>query len=312
LWARASGSPPGSQGRWSLRSARWAAEPTPTEKSAALARVLLDRYGVLTREATHAEGIAGGFSAVYDVLKAMEDSARIRRGYFVAERGATQFALPGADDRLRSMRSGDEVPRVLVLAATDPANPYGATLPWPAREARVQGADASEEKRRPQRAAGARVILCDGALVGWLGRGMETLLTFLPAEEPERSARAAALANALAGLVESGQRRALLLTTIDDASATASALGAALLEAGFTVGGGGYLRRRADASIHGRRDRDGDRDRDRLSVRDRIFGRPARSDRPPQMGGPREDASGVAEHDDEAEYAPESDPSSDY
>ena len=203
---------------------------------------------MLTREATHAEGIAGGFSAVYDVLKAMEEAARIRRGYFVAERGATQFALPGADDRLRSLRNADDGPRVFVLAATDPANPYGATLPWP-----VKAEGDAEEKRRPQRSAGARVILHDGVLVGWIARGLDSLLTFLPSTEPERTTRAAALANALAGLVESEQRRALLLTTIDGEPAAKSDLGPALLEAGFTVGGGGYMRRRHEASIHARR-----------------------------------------------------------
>jgi ATP-dependent Lhr-like helicase len=244
--------PAGSQGRWSLRASRWSEAPTPTEKSTALARALLERYGVLTREATHAEGIVGGFSAVYDVLKAMEESARIRRGYFVAERGATQFALPGADDRLRSMRSGEETPRLLVIAATDPANPYGATLPWPARPG-----DEDKDRARPQRAAGARVVLYDGALIGWLGRGLETVQTFLPKEEPERGAASAALANALAGMVESGQRRAILLTTIDGEPATQSDFGAALLEAGFTVGGGGYMRRARNASIHSRpRERD--------------------------------------------------------
>ncbi|MDP9148678.1 MAG: DEAD/DEAH box helicase, partial [Myxococcota bacterium] len=124
--APAAGALAGSEGRWSLRASRLGEVSSATERSAALARALLERYGVLTREAVHAEGIQGGFSAVYDVLKAMEDAGRVRRGYFLAGRGATQFALPGADDRLRGVREASDTPRTVVLAATDPANPYGA------------------------------------------------------------------------------------------------------------------------------------------------------------------------------------------
>ena len=178
------------------------------ECSMALAQVLLSRYGVLTREAVHAEGIAGGFAAVYDVLKAMEESGRVRRGYFVAGLGATQFALPGADERLRALRDPPEEPQTSVLAATDPANPYGAMLPWPARGADGEGA-------RPQRSAGAHVVLVGGEITAWLGRGEQNLLTFLPAEEPERTRRGRALANALARLVDSGRRRALLVARVD-------------------------------------------------------------------------------------------------
>src|SRR5439155_15149131 len=212
------------------------------------------RYGVLAREAVHAEGIEGGFSAVYDVLKAMEDGGRVRRGYFLAGRGATQFALPGADDRLRSLRAPSDAPRTFLLAATDPANPYGATLPWPA-SGNGNGDGESDETRRPQRAAGALVILHDGALVGWLGRSGESLLTFTgPAQRDEaaRLASAAALANALASMVETGDRRALLVTTIDGAPASKSDLGPALADAGFTPSAEGWLRRRKGASIHGR------------------------------------------------------------
>ncbi|MEJ7732233.1 MAG: hypothetical protein WKG00_23880 [Polyangiaceae bacterium] len=130
--------------------------------------MLLERHGVLTREAVGAEGISGGFGAVYDVLKAMEDSGRVRRGYFVAGLGATQFALPGCDDRLRGVRDVPEQPFSVVLAATDPANPYGAALPWiasaPPRPARAPnlpvGAPAVPKPSgpRPQRAAGAHVV----------------------------------------------------------------------------------------------------------------------------------------------------------
>jgi ATP-dependent Lhr-like helicase len=229
---------PGSEGRWSLRRTPGTDAPSATERSAALARVLLDRYGVLTREAVHAEGIAGGFSAVYDVLKAMEDRGRARRGYFLAGRGATQFALPGADDRLRAARDGGDAPRTFVLAATDPANPYGASLPWPSR-----GGEA-EQERRPQRAAGALAVMHDGALVGWLARGAESLLTFLPRDEAEREKAADALATALAGLVDSGERRALLVVTIDGEPAAGSGLRGALERAGFGVSREGALKRR--------------------------------------------------------------------
>src|SRR4029077_1530775 len=93
---------------------------------------LLSRYGVLTREAVMSESIPGGFGACYPVLKAMEEAGRLRRGYFIAGLGATQFALPGALDLLRSLKDGAEAPEVVAVAATDPANPYGAALKWPA------------------------------------------------------------------------------------------------------------------------------------------------------------------------------------
>ena len=226
--------PPGSEGRWSLLPA---ISGTPTERSMALAQVLLARYGVLTREAVHGEGIAGGFSAVYDVLKAMEESGRVRRGYFVAGLGATQFALPGADERLRALREAPDEPATAVLAATDPANPYGSILPWPAREG--DGAEGS----RPQRAAGAHVVLVSGELAAWLGRGEQNLVTFLPREEPERSRRGRALAQALAQLVEDGRRRALLISKVDGEPVQSSNLGPLLAAAGFSTGHKGYLKR---------------------------------------------------------------------
>ena len=244
--------PPGSEGRWSLLP-----EPagTPTERAAALAQVLLARYGVLTREAVHAEGVAGGFGAVYGVLKALEEAGRARRGYFVAGLGATQFALPGAEERLRSFRERPEEPLTQVLAATDPANPYGAVLPWPgsapapgdgaASGAASREAAAPSAAGRPQRAAGALVVLHDGELIAWLGRGEHHLLSFLPAQEPASTHAARALAAALAGLVDSGQRKALLIARVDGGDVNASALAAALKAAGFTAGIKGYLKRGA-------------------------------------------------------------------
>src|SRR5581483_5450455 len=143
--------PPKAQGRWSLVDADLPRDDSvPTERSMRLASVLLDRHGVLTRESVRGEGHAGGFAAVYPVLRAMEEAGRVRRGYFVAGLGGAQFALAGAVDRLRASKPDgeDSEPTALVLAATDPANPYGVALPWP-----VKG---------PQRAAGAYVVLLDG------------------------------------------------------------------------------------------------------------------------------------------------------
>jgi ATP-dependent helicase Lhr and Lhr-like helicase len=250
--------PPGSEGRWSLLPA---AAGTPTERAAALAQVLLARYGVVTREAVHAEGIAGGFSAVYGVLKAMEEAGRARRGYFVAGLGATQFALPGAEERLRALREpardlaqtalpaatrslqGGEgnalrrppEPGTAVLAATDPANPYGATLPWPERQ--------GDEGARPQRSAGAQVVLHEGRLLAALLRGEHQLVTFLPQEEPERSRSARALAFALADLVDGGRRKALFVARVDGDDVARSPLAAFLIAAGFTPGMRGFLKR---------------------------------------------------------------------
>jgi ATP-dependent Lhr-like helicase len=224
--------PPGSEGRWSLAARPRAKAPSDTERLAARARSLLDRYGVLTREAALAEGLPGGYGPIYDVLKAMEQAGRVRRGYFVAGLGATQFALPGADDRLRAARDREAGGAALVLAATDPASPYGAALPWPERE----GA-------RPQRAAGARVVLIDGALVGFLGRGEKALLTFLPGEEPERGQALGALAGALAALVDTARLPALLLAEIDGEPAARSPLAAALVGRGFVATSKGLFRR---------------------------------------------------------------------
>jgi ATP-dependent Lhr-like helicase len=231
---RARGGPRGGEGRWSLRKSRWATQPAETDRHMALARTLLDRYGVVTREAAHAEGVTGGFAAVYDVLKALEDQGRVRRGYFVEGRGGAQFAFPGAEERLRALREKRDDAQPLVLAATDPANAWGALLDWP----------ASLADARPQRAAGALVVLLDGALLGWMGRGEHPVLTFLPDEEPLRSDAASALARALAGLVEGLARPALLISSIDGVDASRSALAPAFARAGFLATARGLLKRR--------------------------------------------------------------------
>jgi ATP-dependent Lhr-like helicase len=260
--------PPGSEGRWSLLPRLDSATPaikgeapSETKRRTALANQLLERYGVLTREAVHAEGIGGGFSAVYEVLKAMEERGRVRRGYFVAGLGATQFALPGTDERLRALRQTPDEVRTLVLAATDPANPYGAALPWPeppngksevrgpkcGEEAGLQAEGLAAPGTRPQRAAGAQVVLHQGALVAWIPRTRRNLLTFLPDPEPERRHAAEAIARALARLVETEQRRAVLVSLVNGKPVAGSFLSRFLTEAGFTSGSHGYLKRRSTA-----------------------------------------------------------------
>jgi ATP-dependent Lhr-like helicase len=225
--------PPGSEGRWSLRASR-APRADVTTSRAALARALLERYGIVTRETAHGESIEGGFGAVYEVLKAMEEAGRVRRGYFVDGRGGAQFAIPGADDRLRAMRDASEDAPLLVLAATDPANAYGASLPWP----------ESTAAARPQRAAGALVVLRDGALLAWLGRSEQPLLTFLPAEPAPRAEAARAVARALGDLVaRDRRRRAVLVTSIDGDDAAKSALAEHFVAAGFSKSTRGLLMR---------------------------------------------------------------------
>jgi len=227
--------PPSGEGRWSLIAAR-VTPVTTTEWSTALAQQLLARYGLVTREVAAAEAIPGGFSAVYGVLKALDDAGRVRRGFFVGGVAATQFALPPALDLLRSLREPAERAEAVSLAAADPANPYGTLLKWPARD----------EHRGPTRAAGARVVLVDGALAAWLSRGGRQILTWLPETEPERSRAGRAIADALASVARTGDGRegGLLVGEVDGVPAHEHPLAAWLLEAGFVRSGLGYQVRR--------------------------------------------------------------------
>jgi ATP-dependent Lhr-like helicase len=162
-----------------------------------LAQVLLDRHGVLTREAVRAEGVPGGFAAVYPVLRAMEETGRARRGYFVAGLGGAQFAAGGAVDRLRRASDDDEC---VVLAATDPANPYGAALPWPVAAS-----------GRAQRVAGAYVVLLAGVATLYVERGGRGLLPLRPVDgtwEPQAIA-------ALDGLLGPGRLSRLVVARAD-------------------------------------------------------------------------------------------------
>jgi ATP-dependent Lhr-like helicase len=221
--------PPEAAGRWSLVDATSDLKETaPTERLHALALALLDRHGVLTREAVAAEGIAGGFSGIYPVLRALEEAGRIRRGYFVDGLGAAQFALAGALDRLRAVRETGDGPaprRVHLLAAADPANPYGAALAWPRR---------SDDDRRPlHRAAGAYLALVDGRAAFYLERGGHSLQSFPAADEPAISGPAL---RSLGTLVADRRLRELVITRVDGQPIAESPLRPALLEAGFRPG----------------------------------------------------------------------------
>ena len=222
-------------GRWSL-VADLAAEdegsgaPTETARLLARARMLLDRYGVVSREAVQAEGLPGGFAPLYRVLKQMEESGRVRRGYFVEGLSGAQFALAGALDRLRAARieeppmDGFSAEDVRALSAIDPANPYGALLPWPETGAGTAGS-------APKRSSGAWVILVAGRPVLYLGSGGRTLTSFPGSIDPEGNELALALA-ALQALPGRGRKR-LLIQQIDGIPALDSPLRAALLAAGF-------------------------------------------------------------------------------
>ncbi|MEO8069791.1 MAG: DEAD/DEAH box helicase [Acidobacteriota bacterium] len=219
--------PRAAEGRWTLVRSRGTPAVSPTEKVAALARQLLTRHGVLTREALAAEGVSGGFTALYPALKAMDDAGRVRRGYFVTGLGATQFALPGALDLLRSLREPGPEPHAAVLAATDPANPYGTSLPWPV-------ADAT-------RVVGAAVVLVDGAMTLYIARGHREVNVVLPLEEPFLSRTARSAARGLLSFVRGDIRRArpMLVSKINDEPALDHPFAAFLEEAGFARAGAG-------------------------------------------------------------------------
>src|SRR5262249_29210152 len=149
-------------GRWSLAERLFVRAPSPPERRRALAELLLERHGVLTRAAVLADGIPGGFSAVYSELAGLETLGPCRRGYFVAGLGGAQFALPGAVERLRDGREDAPAPpEAMVLGASDPAQPNGAAVPWPRRA----------EGRAPSRTFGAQVVLLDGAAALYVERG---------------------------------------------------------------------------------------------------------------------------------------------
>ncbi len=217
--------PPSAAGRWSLvESLR---QPVPAATAAALARAhqLLDRYGVVTRESALGEGQQGGFAGVYPVLKALEERGEVRRGYFVAGLGAAQFALPGAVDRLRSTRDTPEDEPAVVLAATDPAQPYGAALSWPASDGRAS------------RSAGAYVVLSGGALLVELERGARSLVTFAGSESND------SWIDALMSLVKDGRLPKLEIAKVNGTPIREMSFAGRLEAAGFTHSYRGMLYR---------------------------------------------------------------------
>ena len=212
-------------GRWSAVAAR---EPDSTVRAHFTAELLMNRYGVLTKGAAVTEGVPGGFSALYKVLTAFEEAGRTQRGYFIESLGGAQFAIASTVDRLRGYADPVDADRpaydAVVLAAADPANPYGAALPWPSKS----GADSGH---RPGRKAGALVVLVDGELAWYLERGGRSLLTFSTDSDAQQAA-----GGALAHLVGSGRMAGILVERVDGASAleaTHSATAEALIAAGF-------------------------------------------------------------------------------
>ena len=202
---------PRATGRWSLVADLLGSGANTTERLHSEAGVLLQRHGVLTREAVVGEGWPGGFASLYPVLRAMEESGRIRRGYFVEGLGGSQFALPGAVDRLRSMRESGG--GIIAMAATDPANAYGTVLSWPQSDGRMA------------RAAGAYVVLEDGRLVLYLERGGRSLLT-------NGEVKPAHLQALIAGATNAGR---LEVQKVDGVAVMESPLKTALREAGFSA-----------------------------------------------------------------------------
>ncbi len=236
--------PPEAAGRWSLVDGAPLADdptasvapagPSPTERLHARALVLLDRHGVVTREAVMSEDVDGGFSAVYPILRMLEEAGRIRRGYFVEGLGAAQFAQPGAVDRLRAVREVPTAGRPIVhlLAAADPANPYGGAIWGPRR---------GEDDRRPlQRAAGAYVVLVDGVAALYVDRGGSSLQTLPAFDDPEITSAAI---GALRAIPTEGRTRELVVRKIDGLPVAESPVRATLIDGGFSAGYRGLVLR---------------------------------------------------------------------
>ena len=208
------------QGRWSLTAPLFRAVVEPTVRRRTVAELLLERYGILTRELVLAEGVPGGFAAIYPELCQLETLGIARRGYFVEGLGGAQFALPGAVERLRAQAADPERPTV--LSAVDPAQPYGVALPWP----------ALHETRRPSRVAGAYVALIAGEPIVYLERGGRALQTLVPAADP----RVQKALGALVERVREGAIKRLALEKVDGQPALGSALTPHLLSLGFHEG----------------------------------------------------------------------------
>jgi ATP-dependent Lhr-like helicase len=204
-------------GRWSLSAPLFEGAPSAGPRIRALAELMLERHGIVTRETAIAEGIPGGFASIYAELQNLELLGTARRGYFVEGLGGAQFALPGAVERLRSLPQTEG--SLQVLAATDPANPYGATLSWP----KLEG------QRRPARTAGAYVMLRDGEPLIYVERGGKGILRLQKLEEDQLADALAELAAAAQG----GQIEKLAIERLDGEPVIGSGMESALIEAGF-------------------------------------------------------------------------------
>jgi ATP-dependent helicase Lhr and Lhr-like helicase len=215
------------QGRWSLTASLFEVPSQPVDPAVrrrAQAELLLERYGIVTRELVLAEGVPGGFSALYPELSQLETLGVARRGYFVEGLGGAQFALPGAVERLRAQQAPEEAAPI-VLAATDPAQPYGAALPWPKR-------DGETRRARVGRVPGATVVLAGSEPVLYLERGGRALQTLVEADDP----RVPAALQALADHTRAGHIRRISLEKVDGEPVMGTPWEAALAEVGFRAG----------------------------------------------------------------------------
>ncbi len=208
------------QGRWSLTAPLFANAPALGPRLRAQAELMLERYGIVTRETVLAEGVPGGFSTLYAELGNLELLGTARRGYFIEGLGGAQFALPGAVERLRSLPTAQG--EHLLLAATDPANPYGASLPWP----KLEGG------RRPARAPGAHILLRDGEPIVFIERGGRGILRLADLNDAELAVAMRALSDA----VSAGQLPKLGIEKLDGEPVIGSGQEEVLLSAGFSRG----------------------------------------------------------------------------
>jgi ATP-dependent Lhr-like helicase len=223
--------PPSAEGRWTLVPSP---SSSPTAWATTMAHQLLARHGIVTRDVTAIEQLPGGFSAVYPVLRRLEETGRIRRGYFVAGLGAAQFALPGAVDLLRDAREARDEIVTVTVAAADPANPYGVLIPWPLR-AEGPGDSSAPRTGQATRTVGARVVLVNGLAAAWISRGDRQLVVCLPESEPERSQIGRAMARELVAIAHRAPegRRGWLIEDINGKPAKEEPSSQFLLEAGF-------------------------------------------------------------------------------
>jgi ATP-dependent Lhr-like helicase len=224
---RATGAAAQVQGRWALTTSIFGeAAVDASTRRRTIAELLLERYGIVTREHVLAEGVPGGFSSLYDSLSTLETLGVCRRGYFVEGLGGAQFALPGAVERLRTQAErADEAPPI-VLAATDPAQPYGAALPWPKRR------DADDSRAKPARAAGAYVVLAGSEPVLYVERGGRGLQVLVERED----ARLRPALETLAAFITGDRRHKLSLERVDGEAVVGSDLELLLIEVGFRAG----------------------------------------------------------------------------